>query len=157
MSKITIDIGYLDQANQYASMHSTCLKTHVGCCIMTKSGRCYFGANCNPKENCKKIGCLRQEVFGDNSKEHRATCRCYANHSEVDALNKCAGDKPFMAWVTRYPCFECATALVNAGIKRVVYGREFPIDKETQKLFEENDVQVIHMNMWNCDVKDTNN
>jgi deoxycytidylate deaminase len=154
----------LTLANNYAEQNSTCKKTHVGCYIVAEGGwRTVLSKGCNNgEENCKEVGCLREEQFGDNSKEHRKTCRCYGNHAEQDALKKIPDYKrKFLegasAFVTRYPCEECAKALIEAGIKLVVYGREFPITEETAKLFEEASVEVVHIADWNCDTNDTNN
>ena len=112
--------------------------------------------------NCKKVGCLREELFGSNSKEHRSTCRCV--HSEISALTmvktmhqeyKLSGATAF---VTRYPCLNCTKALVESGIKKIIYGRQFEIEPETKEyLNKHQDVEVIHIEDWNCDKNDTNN
>lgn len=152
----------LTLADNYARQHSTCTKTAVGCYIISeKNWRTVIakGANCG-EVNCKEVGCLRVELFGDNSKAHRATCRC--NHSEIDALlhvpeyrkSELQGGTAF---VTRYPCHNCAKALMDAGIKHIVYGREFPMTDEDIKMLENNGVKVTHISDWNCDENDTNN
>ena len=148
-------------ADNYAKNNSTCKKTAVGCYLVNeREYRTIAAKGCNnAKISCKDKGCLREEKCGSNSKEHRATCRCYGNHAEQDAIRKLlfAGYENLSAFVTRYPCDECAKALINAGIKLVVYGREFPISDKAEQMFKEAGVEVVHLADWNCDENDTNN
>lgn len=151
----------LTLADNYAKNNSTCTKTAVGCYIVSETEwRKVLAKGCNNAEvSCKDEGCLREKTFGDNSKEHRSVCRCYGNHAEQDALKKLekidlTGCSTF---VTRYPCDECSKALIDAGIKLVVYGREFPISEAAAKAFEDASVEVVHLADWNCDENDTNN
>lgn len=152
----------LTLADNYARMNSTCTKTAVGCYIVAEDEwRTVLakGANCG-EVNCKEVGCLRIEKFGDNSKEHRNVCRC--THSEINALNNVPEDKKKLlkgatAFVTRYPCENCTKALIDAGIKRIVYGRAFEMDYKARKMAFDNDVVVLHIDTWNCDSTDTNN
>lgn len=151
----------LTLADNYAKNNSTCKKTAVGCYIVHEGVyRTVASKGCNnSKVSCKDAGCLREESFGNNSKEHRTICRCYGNHAEQDALRKLVGisKKGDSAFVTRYPCDECAKALINAGIKLVVYGREFPISDKAEQMFKDAGVEVVHLADWNCDENDTNN
>lgn len=155
----------LTLANNYANNNSTCKKTHVGCYLVAETEwRTVIskGCNNNTEEPCNKIGCLREERFGSNSKEYRQTCRCYGHHAEQDALSKVPEEKKKLllgatAFVTRYPCEECAKALLDAGIRRIVYGREFPVSEETKNLCEEYGAGITHIADWNCDENDTNN
>lgn len=152
----------LTLADNYGKMNSTCTKTAVGCYIVAENDwRTVIskGANCG-EENCKEIGCLRVELFGDNSKEHRDTCRC--NHSEIDALKNVPENKKELlkgatAFVTRYPCQNCMEQLAKAGIKSIVYGRPFEMDYASQKIAFDNGISVLHISDWNCDENDTNN
>lgn len=152
----------LTLADNYGKLHTTCTKTAVGCYLVAENEwRTVIskGANCG-KVNCKDVGCLRIEMFGDNSKEHRSTCRC--NHSEIDALNNVPENKKHLlqgatAFVTRYPCHNCTHALCEAGVKKIIYGREFPMAEEDVKYLENNGVEVIHIPEWNCDENDNNN
>ena len=154
----------LTLADNYAKMNSTCKKTAVGCYLVNeREYRTIAAKGCNCVEvSCKDEGCLREQTFGDNSKEHRSTCRCYGNHAEQDALRKWHKNPGrfvgnLSAFVTRYPCDECARELIGAGVKLVVYGREFPISETAAKAFEAAGVEVVHLADWNCDEEDTNN
>lgn len=151
----------LTLADNYAKNNSTCKKTAVGCYIVHEGAyRIVIAKGSNTGEmSCKLHGCLREEKCGSNSKDHRTTCRCYGNHAEQDALKR-AKDWTLVgesAFVTRYPCDECAKALIDAGIKLVVYGREFPISDKAEQMFKDAGVEVVHLADWNCDENDTNN
>ena len=155
----------LTLADNYAKNNSTCKKTVVGCYLIHEDPqwRKVLAKGCNnSKESCKDLGCLREEIFGDNSKEHRKTCRCAKNHAEIDALSRVPKDKrKFLpgstAFVTRYPCEECTKALVEAGVKRIVYGRPFPMSEESVSLATDAGIEIIWIKDWNCDENDTNN
>ena len=154
----------LTLADNYAKNNSTCKKTAVGCYIVAEEGwRTILAKGCNRGEiSCKDEGCLREATFGNNSKEHRAVCRCYGNHAEQDALRGIYRPrrkllKGASVFVTRYPCDDCARALIDAGVGLIVYGREFPISQAASEWFKEAGVEVVHIADWNCDTNDTNN
>lgn len=150
----------LTLADNYAKNNTTCKKTAVGCYIVHEAEhRIVIAKGCNRGEvSCKEEGCLREETFGSNSKEHRAVCRCYGNHAEQDALKfaTCWDLRGESIFVTRYPCDECAKEIIKRGIKLVVYGREFPISDKAAKAFEKAGVEVVHIADWNCDEEDKN-
>lgn len=153
----------LTLADNYAKQNSTCKKTAVGCYIVDEdpNWRTVIAKGANRGLiNCKEVGCKREELFGDNSKEHRAVCRC--THSERDALLNVPKNKENLllgatAFVTRYPCDPCTSALASAGIKRIVYGRKFEMSDFAKAVCEKEGIEIIHIADWNCDENDTNN
>lgn len=153
----------LTLADNYAKNNTTCKKTAVGCYIVNEDPkwRTVLAKGCNnAEESCKDLGCLREQLFGNNSKAYRNHCRCYGNHAERDALLRVPKDKQHLvkgatAFVTRYPCEECARALIDAGIKRIVYGREFTMADGAFLACEDAGIEVIHIADWNCDENDT--
>ncbi len=65
-------------------------------------------------------------------------------HAEMNAIMNCPFDtKSCTLYCTHQPCHRCLVHLVNAGIKRVVYNKEYrslshrDIWDETTKLFDE--------------------
>ena len=150
MISLETAIGALDSADIYASFNSTCAKVRVGSMI-TDGSRVLFGCN-HGVHDCKRNGCRRVELYGENSKEHRLPSDCDAVHSEVDAIAKAArvGMKLEGAtiFVTRYPCEACARAIAESGIKNVVYGRTQNISEYTQQIFDNAGVQVLKIWQW---------
>ena len=142
----SIEMVYLSMAGTYARMATGCTKVSVGSCIVTDSGLC-FGANKVVGDLCQSKGCLRIEKYGDNAKTHRNPDDCRAIHSEIDAIGN-ASKSGFQTegatiYVTRYPCEACARAIIAAGIKKVVFGRNQPISDMTKQMFEEAGVEWV--------------
>ena len=91
-------------------------------------------------------------LYGNASKEHRLPSDCDAVHSEIDAISQAAkcGLKTNGAtiYVTRYPCENCARAIVAAGIKKVIYGRKESISDYTKQILDSGNVEVIRRDDW---------
>lgn len=144
----------LDLAQRYADKMSGCRKVAVGCILIPKGDTIVqiYGCNKTLPLDCRKFGCRRVQLYGEDSKNHRLPSDCRALHSEVDAITQAAwfGHSVYGAtmYVTRYPCEACARAIVNAGIKYVYYGREQEISEETKAIFDEGHVTVTHINDW---------
>lgn len=143
------DLKVLKLAEEWANLHSGCLKVSVGSLIEDAEGIfASVGTNITSPGSCKKLGCLRVSLYGDNDKTHRAPSDCRAIHSEIDAIARAASCGTFIhggtIYVTRYPCEACARAIVAAGIKKVIYGRSQKISDLTDEIFCEGCVKVIH-------------
>lgn len=147
---------FLEEAQKRADDASGCKKVAVGSALLpvwkSEGTAVIFGANRTLPVNCRKFGCRREDLYGENSKAHRLPSDCRAIHSEVDAI--CTSARMGVSLegativVTRYPCEACARAIVDAGIKCVMYGRKQEISEETKKIFESNNVEVIWLKEW---------
>lgn len=145
-------LDVLNETQKKADKHSMCSKVAVGSCIITDTGVQVFGSNETLPKNCKLEGCLREELYGERSKEHRLPSDCRAIHSEIDAICACAShglrtEKSAIV-VTRYPCEACARAIVTAKIDSIYYGREQEISEETKKIFDSAGVHVEWIKEW---------
>jgi dCMP deaminase len=142
-----IDRTFLELAHNFGECFSGCRKVAVGALIVKDNVPIAFGANRSIPVSCKKAGCMRVTLYGEDSKNHRNPEDCRSIHSEIDAICKAAmlGEdvKNCMIYVTRYPCEACARAIVAAGIRTVVYGRKQEISEETKFIFEYNGVEVL--------------
>ena len=138
---MSINLMYLKMAGDYAKRMTGCTKVSVGSCIVTRGGATVLGANRVLDNHCKTDGCFRIAKYGDNAKTHRNPDDCLAIHSEVDAICNAAFEgislEGATIFVTRYPCEACARAIIRAGIKNVIYGREQKISLMTSQLFNE--------------------
>ncbi len=141
-------IKIMEQAQEYADSQSMCRKVAVGSaiCLNDSDRTIVFGANTTMPESCKEVGCLREELYGEDSKNHRLPSDCRAIHSEIDAISNAArfglSTKGAGIVVTRYPCESCARAIVKAGISKVYYGRNQEISELTKEIFKKGNVQV---------------
>lgn len=136
-----INLMYLKMAGDYAKKMTGCTKVSVGSCIVTRNGVVVLGANRVIRNRCRAEGCLRITKYGDNAKTHRNPDDCLAIHSEIDAICNAAFEglslEGATIFVTRYPCEACARAIIRAGIKNVIYGRNQPISEMTKQMFED--------------------
>lgn len=148
----------IGRAQAHAEMNSTCAKVKVGCMILTENFETIFGCNHGVERNCCLQGCLRKELYGEDSKNHRLPSDCVAIHSEVDAICKAAKQglslKNAVIFVTRYPCEACSRAIAESGIRTVVYGRKEAISPMSEKIFESRNINVLHLP--SCDYADNN-
>ncbi|SEQ23323.1 dCMP deaminase [Lachnospiraceae bacterium RM5] len=102
-----------------AGMRSKDPNTQVGACIVSEENKILsIGYNGFP------IGCS-DDIFpwardGENSLE---TKYLYTTHSELNAILNYPGGslKGAKMYVTLFPCNECAKAIIQAGIKEVIY------------------------------------
>lgn len=153
------DKSILIKCNVYAQNMSTCCKAQVGALIFRGSECIASGYNLSMPDNCKKVGCHRIDVYGEDSKNHRLPSDCYALHSEIMAIAQAArhGIDVSLAdmYISRYPCEACARAIVAAGIKKVVYGGIEEISEQTKAIFENNNVNVTFVPIaWGGDTVD---
>lgn len=147
--------AYLDIAQLYADNTSGCRKVAVGS-IVVKNGRIIgIGANRAMPDLCKLRGCLRVELYGNDSKIHRNPGDCRAIHSEIDALVQLRESaEGATIYVTRYPCEACAKAIIASGIKNVYYGGTTPVSEQTVALFDSSKIVHIHVKDWREDRSD---
>ena len=73
----------------------------------------------------------------------------YVLHAEANAITKLArssnnGDGATL-YVTDAPCIECAKLIIQAGIKRVVFAKQYRLHDGID-LLERANIQVIHLN-----------
>ena len=145
------DLMYLELADRNAKQGTGCLKVDVGCIITNQAGT-ILGEGVNTSNPCCKDKgiCHRIELYGENSKLHRLPSDCNSVHSEINAIidagrkgKSCEGG---IAYITRYPCEACARALVQAGIKKVVYGRTQEISELTKEVLK--GVKVVWRKDW---------
>ena len=102
-----------------SSMRSKHLNTQVGCCIVSQENRILsVGYNGFP------MGCSDDEFPWDREGEDPLQTKyLYTTHSELNAIlnytgGSLAGSK---LYVSLFPCNECAKAIIQSGIKEVIY------------------------------------
>jgi dCMP deaminase len=115
---------------QAVAKFGTCGRAQVGA-ILVKDGRVmgtgYNGAPAG-EAHCADVGCLLIRRWG---KDHCAT----AIHAEVNAILNARSDvRGATLYCTHEPCYDCMRLLINAGISRIIYKREYPGSKKTPLL-----------------------
>ena len=101
-----------------SGMRSKDPNTQVGACIVSPDNKILsMGYNGFP------IGCSDDEFPWEREGEPLEYKYFYSTHSELNAILNYRGGSLEGAklYVTLFPCNECAKAIIQAGIKKVVY------------------------------------
>ena len=104
-----------------ASMRSKDPNTQVGACIVSQDNKILsMGYNGFP------IGCSDDEFPWSREAEGLDSKYLYTTHSELNAILNYRGGSLEGAtiYVTLFPCNECAKAIIQSGIKKLVYASD---------------------------------
>ncbi|MBD3288603.1 cytidine deaminase [candidate division KSB1 bacterium] len=110
---------------------STCRRHHVGAIIVKNRQVLTTGYNGAAKNiaDCMELGCLRDKLKIQSGQRHEI---CRAIHAEQNAIIQAGVHGVNIHGATLYcthsPCIICAKMIVNAGIKRLVIGGDYPDD-----------------------------
>jgi len=125
-----------------ASTRSTCLRRHVGAVIVRDRYIVSTGYNGAPQgvEHCSENGCLREKLAIPSGERHEM---CRGSHAELNAIAQAAqigvSTEGSTILCTHEPCSFCTKAILNAGIKEVVYLHPYP-DKLAREMMNESRV-----------------
>ena len=130
-----LDVRYMRMARIWAE-NSYCKRRRVGALIVKDKMIISDGYNGTPS------GC--ENVCED---ENNVT-KPYVLHAEANAITKIArsGNNSDGAtlYVTTSPCIECAKLIIQAGIRRVIYGEKYRIEDGINLLKRANiDVEYV--------------
>ena len=101
-----------------SGMRSKDPSTQVGACIVSQDNKILsMGYNGLP------LGCSDDEFPWDREGEFGETKYPYVTHSELNAILNYRGGslEGTKLYVTLFPCNECAKAIIQSGIKEVIY------------------------------------
>lgn len=101
-----------------SGMRSKDPNTQVGACIVDADNKIMgTGYNGLPK------GCSDDDFPWGNEGDYLDTKYAYACHAELNAILNCMGKNLLgtRLYVTLFPCNECAKAIIQSGIKEVIY------------------------------------
>jgi len=137
------DEYFLEMA-KLVSRRSTCLRRQVGSVIVKDKRILATGYNGAPSglEHCLDIGCMREKLGIPSGQRHEL---CRALHAEQNAIIQAAVYgaplKGSVLYLTNQPCIICAKMIINAGIKEVVIGGDYP-DKMAKDFLKQAGVKV---------------
>ena len=118
---------------------ATCLRKNVGAVIVLNKQVLTTGYNGAPTglPNCLDIGCIRIKEGIPSGTMHE---RCRSVHAEQNAIIQAAlhgvSVEGGTIYCTHQPCILCTKMLINSGIKRVVFGQEYPDEASLEMLRE---------------------
>ena len=105
--------------------------SQVGACIVSPDNKILsIGYNGFP------IGCSDDEMPWDREGDFVDTKYPYVCHSELNAILNYTGStlKQSRIYVTLFPCNECAKAIIQSGIKEVIYMSDKYKDTDSVKV-----------------------
>ena len=137
-----------------ASKRSKDPNTQVGACIVSGDTNIHIKENTilSIGYNGLPYGCSDDEFPWDRQGELLETKYPYVVHAELNAILNSQG-KSLMGtkiYVALFPCNECAKAIIQSGIKEVIYlsdkYSETDIVKASKKMFESAGVKLTKLN-----------
>lgn len=129
---ITWDSYFMGVA-MLASMRSKDPNTQVGACITTRDNIIVgIGYNGMPR------GCSDDEMPWEREADSMLDTKYpYVCHAELNAiLNSKVSLKDCVLYVTLFPCNECAKAIIQSGIKKIIYFQNKYPNTESTKAAE---------------------
>ena len=123
---------------------STCLRRHIGAVIVKNKQILSTGYNGAPAgiTHCDVVGCLREKLKVPSGERHEL---CRGLHAEQNAIIQAAlhgvSIDGSVLYCTNEPCSVCSKMIVNAGIKKIFVGSNYP-DKLARKILREARIKV---------------
>ena len=131
-----LDIRYLRMAKIWAE-NSYCKRRQVGALVVKDQMIISDGYNGTPSG------------FDNVCEENNVTLP-YVLHAEANAITKLArssnNSDGATLYVTDAPCIECSKLIIHAGIKRVVYARNYRLD-DGIRLLKQANIEVEYKNI----------
>ncbi len=134
--QLLLDLRYLRMARIWAE-NSYCKRRQVGAIVVKDQRIISDGYNGTPSG------------FENICEDETNTTKPYVLHAEANAITKLArssnNSDGATLYVTASPCIECAKLIIQAGIKRVVYGEKYRLEDGINLLKRAN-INVIYLN-----------
>ena len=131
-----LDYRYLRMAKIWAE-NSYCQRRQAGALVVKNKMIISDGYNGTPSG------------FENICEDNNNITKPYVLHEEANAITKLArssnNSDGATLYVTASPCIECAKLIIQAGIKRVVYGEEYRL-KDGINLLKRANIEVIYLN-----------
>ncbi len=137
MTRRPMTDAYFMRIATVVATRATCPRKHVGA-VLVQDGQIistgYNGAAAG-LPHCTDTGC------------HLENDHCtVAVHAEVNSVIQAAKHGTCVngatLYVTVFPCWHCTKLLINAGVKRVVYGGDYRNEERVQEAFADAGVEL---------------
>ncbi|MBO5135670.1 MAG: dCMP deaminase family protein [Bacteroidaceae bacterium] len=137
IKQLELDKRYLRMARIWAE-NSYCQRRKVGALIVKEKMIISDGFNGTPSG------------FENICENEEGLTKPYVLHAEANAITKIArsGNNSDGAtlYVTDAPCIECAKLIIQAGIKKVIYGRQYRLT-DGEELLKRAGIEVSYLNL----------
>ena len=129
------DQRYLEMARIWAK-NSYCTRRQVGALVVMNNMIISDGYNGTPSG------------FENVCEDDNGITKPYVLHAEANAITKLArssnNSEGATIYITASPCIECAKLIIQAGIKRVVYGEKYRLTDGIE-LLERAGIEVVYL------------
>ena len=129
------DQRYLDMARIWAQ-NSYCQRRQVGALVVKQGMIISDGYNGTPSG------------FENICEDETGVTKPYVLHAEANAITKLArssnNSDGSTIYITASPCIECAKLIIQAGIKRVVYGEKYRL-MDGIELLQRAGIEVVYL------------
>ena len=134
--QLELDMRYIRMAKIWAE-NSYCERRKVGALIVKDKMIISDGYNGTPSG------------FENICEDENNVTKPYVLHAEANAITKMARSNNSSDGATMYvtdaPCIECAKLIIQAGIKRLVYSKEYRVE-DGINLLKRAGIEVIYLN-----------
>ena len=131
------DQRYLEMARIWAK-NSYCTRRQVGALVVKNNMIISDGYNGTPSG------------FENICEDDNGVTKPYVLHAEANAITKLArssnNSDGATIYITASPCIECAKLIIQAGIRRVVYGEKYRLTDGIE-LLERAGIEVIYLEL----------
>ena len=131
-----LDLRYLKMAQIWAE-NSYCKRRQVGALVVKDQMIISDGYNGTPSG------------FENVCEDEMNVTKPYVLHAEANAITKLArssnNSDGATLYVTASPCIECAKLIIQAGIKRVIYGEQYSLT-DGSDLLKSATIEVKYLN-----------
>ena len=129
------DQRYLEMARIWAK-NSYCTRRQVGALVVKNNMIISDGYNGTPSG------------FENVCEDENGITKPYVLHAEANAITKLArssnNSEGATIYITASPCIECAKLIIQAGIKRVVYGEKYRLTDGIE-LLQRAGIEVVYL------------
>jgi dCMP deaminase len=122
---------YFMTITREVAQRSTCLRAKVGAVFVRDRNILATGYNGSPAgfPHCLDVGCL---VYRSENPDGEMEENCFRTiHAEINAIAQAAKNGAAIRggsiYVTHTPCIHCFKVLINTGITRICYEREYKL------------------------------
>ena len=133
--QLRFDLRYLEMARIWAQ-NSYCQRRQVGALVVKNGMIISDGYNGTPSG------------FQNICEDDNDVTLPYVLHAEANAITKLArssnNSEGATIYITASPCIECAKLIIQAGIKRVVYGEKYRLTDGID-LLERAGIEVVYL------------
>lgn len=133
--QLLLDKRYLRMAQIWAE-NSYCKRRQVGALVVKDKRIISDGYNGTPSG------------FENNCEDAENITKPYVLHAEANAITKLArshnSSDGATIYITASPCIECSKLLIQAGIKRVVYGEKYRLE-DGLRLLQKANIETVYI------------